>query len=44
MRSSGDKTVQQIAAKHDVHPNQLSQGQCKAIEGLVELFERASWM
>lgn len=36
----GDKTVQQIAARHEVHPNQVSQWKRKASEGLVELFER----
>ena len=36
----GDRTVQQIAGKHGVHPNQVSQWKRKASEGLVELFER----
>ena len=36
----GDQTVQQIGAKHEVHPNQVSQWKRKASEGLVELFER----
>ena len=31
----GDRTVQQIAAKHEVHPNQVSQWKRKASEGLV---------
>ena len=35
-----DQTVQQIGAKHEVHPNQVSQWKRKASEGLVELFER----
>ncbi len=38
----GDKTVQQIAARHEVHPNQVSQWKRKASEGLVELFERGA--
>ena len=38
----GDRTVQQIAAKHEVHPNQVSQWKRKASEGLVELFERGA--
>ena len=38
----GDRTVQQIAAKHGVHPNQVSQWKCKASAGLVELFERGA--
>ena len=31
----GDRTVQQIASKHGVHPNQVSQWKCKASAGLV---------
>ena len=38
----GEKTVQQIAAKHEVHPNQVSQWKRKASERLVELFERGA--
>ena len=38
----GDKTVRQIAAKHGVHPHQVSQWKRKASEGLVELFERGA--
>lgn len=38
----GDRTVQQIAARHGVHPNQVSQWKRKASEGLVELFERGA--
>ena len=38
----GDRTVQQIAAKHGVHPNQVSQWKSKASAGLVELFERGA--
>ena len=37
-----DKTVQQIAAKDEVHPNQVSQWKRTASEGLVEVFERGS--
>ncbi len=40
--SRGDETVQQIAAKHAVHPNHVSQRKRKASEGLVELLERGS--
>ena len=36
----GDKTVRQIATKHRVHPNQVSQWKRKASEGLVQLYER----
>ena len=38
----GDKTVRQIATKHRVHPNQVSQWKRKASEGLVQLFERGA--
>ena len=38
----GDRTVQQIAAKHGVHPNQVSQWKRKASDRLVELFERGT--
>ena len=37
-----DKTVRQIAAKHAVHPNHVSQWKCKASGGLVTLFERGA--
>ncbi len=38
----GDRTVQQIAAKHEVNPNQVSQWKRKANEGLEEMFERGA--
>ena len=38
----GDKTVRQIATKHQVHPNQVSQWKRDASEGLVQLFERGA--
>ena len=34
--------MQQIAAKHGVHPNQVSQWKRKASERLVELCERGA--
>ena len=34
----GDKTVQEIASKHKVHPNQVSTWKRQAIEGLGEVF------
>ena len=37
-----ERTVQQIAVRHGVHPNQVSQWKRKASEGLVELFERGA--
>ena len=38
----GDRTVQQIAAKHELHPNQVSQWKRTASERLGELFERTA--
>ena len=34
----GDKTIQEIAARHQVHPNQVSGWKRQAIEGLGEVF------
>ena len=34
----GDKTVQEIASKHKVHPNQVSSWKHQAIDGLGEVF------
>jgi len=34
----GDKTVQEIAAKHKVHPNQVSTWKRQAVAGLGEVF------
>jgi transposase len=36
----GDKTIQEIAAKHQVHPNQGSTWKWQAIEGMADLFAR----
>ena len=37
----GDKTIQQIAAKHKVHPNQVSAWKRQAVDGLGRsVFER----
>ena len=35
----GDKTVQEIAARHKVHPNQVSTWKKQALEGLGLIFE-----
>ena len=34
----GDKTIQEIAAKHKVHPKQVSTWKRQAVEGLGEVF------
>ena len=34
----GDKTIQEIAAKHQVHPNQVSTWKRQAIEGMADVF------
>ncbi|MGB7010154.1 MAG: IS3 family transposase [Pseudolabrys sp.] len=38
----GDKTVQEIASKHKVHPNQVSTWKRQAIEGLGEVFSNGA--
>ena len=34
----GDRTLQEIASKHQVHPNQVSTWKRQAIDGLGEVF------
>ena len=34
----GDRTVQEIAARHEVHPNQVSTWKRQAMDGLDEIF------
>ena len=36
----GDRTVQAIAAKHEVHSNQVGTWKRQAVEGLDEVFAR----
>jgi transposase len=36
----GDRTIQEIAARHQVHPNQVSQWKRQAVEGMAEVFAR----
>jgi transposase len=38
----GDKTVQEIAGKHKVHPNRVSTWKRQAIEGLGEVFSNGA--
>ncbi len=38
----GDKTVQEIAAKHRVHPNQVSSWKRQAVDGLGEVFSNGT--
>jgi transposase len=38
----GDKTVQEIAARHKVHPNQVSTWKCQAVDGLSEVFSNGA--
>ena len=36
----GDKTIQEIAAKHQLHPNQISTWKRQAVEGMADVFSR----
>ena len=36
----GDRTLQEIAAKYQVHPNQVSQWKLQAVEGMADVFAR----
>jgi transposase len=38
----GDKTIQEIAGKHKVHPNQVSAWKRQAIESLSEVFSNGA--
>ena len=38
----GDRTVQEIAAKHKVHPNQVSTWKRQAMDGLGEVFSNGA--
>ena len=35
-----ESTIQEIAVKYGIHPNQISQWKSQAISGLADLFER----
>ena len=38
----GERTLQEIASRHQVHPNQVGAWKRQAIEGLAEVFELPS--
>ncbi len=38
----GDKTIQEIAARHKVHPNQVSSWKRQALDGLGAVFSNGS--
>ena len=38
----GDKTIQEIATRHKVHPNQVSTWKRQAVDGLGEVFSNGS--
>ena len=38
----GERTLQEIASQHQVHPNQVGAWKRQAIEGLVEVFSKGA--
>ena len=38
----GDKTIQEIAVRHKVHPNQVSTWKQRAVEGMKEVFSKGA--
>jgi len=38
----GDKTIQEIASRHKVHPNQVSGWKRQAVDGLGEIFSNGA--
>ena len=38
----GDKTIQEIAARYKVHPNQVSMWKCQAMDGLNAIFSNGT--
>ena len=38
----GDKTIQEIAMRHKVNPNQVSAWKQRAVEGLSEVFSKGA--
>jgi len=41
-RSGGDKTIQEIAGRHKVHPNQVSTWKRQAMDGLGAVFSNGA--
>lgn len=39
---AGDLTTSQLAARHGIHPNQITQWKAQARSGMVEVFSRGS--
>ena len=38
----GDQTIQEIAVRHNVHPNQVSTSKQPAVEGMKEVFTKGA--
>jgi len=38
----GDKTIQEIASKHKVYPNQVGTWKCQAMDGLGAVFSNGA--
>lgn len=36
----GDQTIQEIASRHQVHPNQVSQWKRQAVDGMADVFAK----
>ncbi len=38
----GDKTIQEIATRHKIHPNQVSTWKQRAVEGMKDVFAKGA--
>ena len=38
----GDKTTQEVAVRHNVHPNQVSTWKQRTVEGMKEVFSKGA--
>ena len=38
----GDKTIQEVAVRHKIHPNQVSTWKQRAVEGMKEVFSKGA--